>query len=535
MKKSILTTLLCAAALCLNAQSYKVTVTTTDGQKHTYETADVSKITFADAPAYNPAEYVYQAEYRTQEDLGVYKLRLATCPIGADNEPAIVGGVEIDATLYAPQSADRLNAELPLGYYLPAQGPESMKWDITKSGLYLRLEEGSEGISTQVLADGSIDVRRSGSEYDIRMEVTLLTGETVNLQYNGPLKFALSNLESDKFTEDINVELNGCQGRFYANWFYPFCTDMMLQLYNGSFSTDGLVQVEGYWLNIPIYMPKREDVTNPNQSVTDGVYTVETRNLNSYFNIPFTWQYGRMVDLWGIISPADAYVTYTSQDGTTKRALLTSGTLTVSDDGQTFVFDMDTDIPGVHFHGTFSGEPDVHNFCDNSAELLAVSTLTEDYKLDLDKGQMAFAFKNDGYIVPGLTWYEIYVTDPAYANYDYLQIHVLTDAETLRDGTYTIDNGLTSGTGLKGAVTPGGEISLSWMSDLSSADSEGVQSVLAPIAGGTVTISTVGDFRQLDFDLVDNAGHKITGTYKGSFGEFSAEDMQAPALKAPKK
>ena len=130
-----------------------------------------------------------------------------------------------------------------------------------------------------------------------------------------------------------------------------------------------------------------------------------------------------------------------------------------------------------------------------------MSTLTEDYKLDLDKGQMAFAFKNDGYIVPGLTWYEIYVTDPAYANYDYLQIHVLTDAETLRDGTYTIDNGLTSGTGLKGAVTPGGEISLSWMSDLSSADSEGVQSVLAPIAGGTVTISTVGDFRQLDFDL----------------------------------
>ena len=170
MKKSILTTLLCAAALCLNAQSYKVTVTTTDGQKHTYETADVSKITFADAPAYNPAEYVYQAEYRTQEDLGVYKLRLATCPIGADNEPAIVGGVEIDATLYAPRSL---------------------------AGS-LRLEEGSEGISTQVLADGSIDVRRSGSEYDIRMEVTLLTGETVNLQYNGPLKFALSNLESDK-------------------------------------------------------------------------------------------------------------------------------------------------------------------------------------------------------------------------------------------------------------------------------------------------------------------------------------------------
>lgn len=526
MKKYILSALVgAAAAFGLQAQDYKVVVTTTDGEKHTYETTDVSKITFSDAPDYIPAEYCYQAVYRTQDSQGIYKMRLADCPVDEYDEPGEVGGFELDLTVCAAMSADRLNAELPAGYYRIGNGSAPMTWDITKSGLYLRLAEGEDGVSPHMLADGTIDVRRAGNEYDIRAELQLLTGEKMNFRYTGPLSFKLSDLENDAFTESIDIVLDGCQGRYYANWFYPFCDDMTLQLFNGEWSADGAVQIEGYWVNLPIYMPKSADPMGNGMRLADGVYKMESRNLNSYYNVPFTYQYGRMMDLWGTISPADAYVIYVDRQGANKCALLREGTVTVSGEGTKIVFDMDTDTPGVRFKATYTGKPNLRSFCDNSNAMLATSTLEGNYDLNLSNNQTAFAFRNSEYIVDGLSWFEIYVTDPEYANGDYLQIHLLAEGDELPDGVYNINNALTNMTGLRGAVTPGGEIALSWMSDLSTTDSEGVQSVLAPIAGGYVTVYTLDENRRrLVFDLEDEKGNLISGTYKGYFGNFNDEN-----------
>lgn len=158
---------------------------------------------------------------------------------------------------------------------------------------------------------------------------------------------------------------------------------------------------------------------------------------------------------------------------------------------------------------------------------MAESSLTSNYEMNLDNGQLAFAYKSDEYIVEDLSWFEVYVTDPDYTNGDYLQIHLLAKGDKLPDGVYTINNALTDMTGLKGAVNPGGEIVLSWMSDLSSADSEGVQSVIAPIMGGTVTVTTTGDnTRKLVFDLEDEKGNLINGVYEGAFGDFNSSDFE---------
>ena len=531
MKKYILSSLLGAAAIFgLQAQDYKVVVTTTDGEVHTYETTDVSKITFTDAPLYAPASYIYKSEYRTQDEQGVYTMRLANCPIDEYDQPSAIGGFEVDLTMCGPLSEDRLNAELPEGYYRMGTGITPMTWDVAKTGLYLRRTEGEDGVSQHMLADGTVDVRRNGMDYDIRMECQLMTGEKFNFQYVGPLKFSLSDLENDKFTENIDIVLDGAQLRYYANWAYPFSTDATLQLYNGEWSSDGAVQIEGYWVNLPIYMPKTDDPKNAaNLKIADGVYKMEGRNLNNFFNVPFTYQYGRVIDMWGTETPTDGYVVYVDRNGANKLALLKEGTMTVSDGGKKIVLDMDTDTPGVHFKATFDGTPVIHDFCNNENQYLAESTLTGNYNLNLDNGQVAFVYKNEDYIVEGLNWFELYVTDPDSKKGDYLWIHLLSKGDTLADGTYTINNALTDMTGLKGTVDPGASIILSWMADLGSTDAQGVQSVLAPIAGGTVTVTTTGDgTRKLVFDLEDNKGNLINGSYEGECPDFNEGDFAAP-------
>lgn len=535
MKKYILSALLgVAASLGMQAQSYKVVVTTTDGEVHTYETTDVSKITFTDAPSYTPADYCYQAVYRTQDQQGIYNVRLANCPVDKYDSPSQVGGFEVDLSLCGPMSADMLNAEIPEGFYSMGSGSSPMTWDVTKTALYLRLTEGEDGVSTQMLADGTVEVRRDGMDYDIRMECQLITGEKFNFQYFGPITFSLSELENVAFTEDIDIVFDGCQGRFYGNWNYPFCDDMLLQLYNGEWSSDGAVHIEGYWAQFPIYLPKSENPEAGITSVPDGVYKMEGRNLNSFFNVPFTYQYGRVIDFFGIESPTDSYVMYVDRYGVNKRALLLDGTITVSGAGTKIEFDMNTDTPGVHFKAVYEGAPYIANFCDNTRELVAESSLTSNYEMNLDNGQLAFAYKSDEYIVEDLSWFEVYVTDPDYTNGDYLQIHLLAKGDKLPDGVYTINNALTDMTGLKGAVNPGGEIVLSWMSDLSSADSEGVQSVIAPIMGGTVTVTTTGDnTRKLVFDLEDEKGNLINGVYEGAFGDFNSSDFEQAPRRSP--
>lgn len=543
MKRYILSALFGGAvALGLNADNYKVVVSTEDGEDHYFETTDLSKITFEEAPDYIELPYLYSATYRTQGDLGVYTLNISTGPMNEYGIPAGSGDLLLDIDLVAPLSEDRVNPVLPEGYYRVGTDNTPFSWLISSSALYLPDPDRNDELTPSVFIGGTVDVKKKGNSYVIKFELQLLSGERVDFLYDGPVPLSLSSLETDEFSSDINVEFTGAQGRFYSNWYYPFCSDMLLQFYTGQFNPDG-VQEEGYWLQMPIYMPLASDPMNPVQTVADGVYVMDVIDrTNSQNYIPYTYSPGTWIDMMGIGGPTGSYITYVDPNGINKRAFLKEGTMTVSGNGTKIEFDIVTDTPGVALHASFSGDVLIRNFCDNDKTAPDMTgTIATDYTMDFSKGQLGVIYPLGETITKGLTVFEIQLTDPNYMRYDFLQLTLLAEGNLLPDGTYTIDNSLTAFSGVKGVINPAGLPIFGWMSNLSEVDAEGYQAIIAPLHGGTVTIKTNSvlddsiDYtlqvseKTIELNLLDEKGDRITGTFTGRVIEMAPESDDTDA------
>lgn len=514
MKRNILAALaVAAAALTASAQDYKVVVTTTDGEKHAFETSSLTDIKFNDAPIYLELTRVEAAEYNTYGGFGEYNLLFSTSGIDENAEPTDVGGMVLMLTLTTDYAENLTDMVVPTGYYYAGNGSKSMTFNIQKSVAIVRLQEGADGCTAQPIIGGTVDVRSENGTYDVRAELALMGAETA-ARYKGDID-VIANLQASRpFDKDQNVTVEGAQGRFYGNWSYPLADDMLLQLYTGKFD-DG-VQTEGYWFNIPINMPKVADPMNPEQHIADGVYTIDPREVIEYRTyLPFTLELGRLVDFMGIEYPIGTYVTYKGDKGDNRISYITSGTMTVSGNGTKIDIDFKTQ-EGVTIKATYSGDVNIKNFCDNKDKEIPVpDTLEKDYTLEFAPGDVAAIYPVGDYIKSGVYMFQIQVGDPKQEKGDFLNLEVCCDQQVLADGTYTINDEVANGCGMRGRIDPGAQLFFSSFGDLSSTV-DGVQTVQAAIWGGSFTFTKVGDDQcKMVFNFESRNGHKITGTYEG--------------------
>ena len=535
MKTRILTAIAAGALLVpAIAQNYKVVITTTDGEKTEFETKSVQDIRFENAPDYAPLNCFIDASYSSNGDLGVYSFTLASAEPDEWGLPPIVGDAELSLELVGALSDDYLDAQLPAGYYRAGSGLASGEFNVQKSGLTLRLAEGEDGTNLYPVIDGTVDVRRYGDVYSIKAELYLLQGGQAAFSYEGPIEFTPGIMETEDFTQDQNFTFTGAQARLYDNWFYPFVSDVTLEFYSGSFNAEG-IQTEGYWLNLDTFMPKLVRTPGGQLSIADGVYSPEPREeVSSYTNVPYTYTKGHTLDFWGQLYPAGSYLNLKESNGRSYRGYIVDGTMTVSGNGTSFVFDFVTDN-GKKVSATYNGRVLIQDFY-NPAEVPDYSsTLTEDYRLNFLPGTVALSYSLGDYIKEGLYQFMVMVTDPEMLHGDYISLELSSESQVLPDGTYTINNALEPFTGLKGTIDYGGNILYSWFSDLDSADEEGYQTVISPIEGGTVTITTVSEgVRKMEFNLSDGKGHTISGSYEGEFYDFNSNASQKiKSLKAP--
>ncbi|MDE7418654.1 MAG: hypothetical protein K2N35_00410 [Muribaculaceae bacterium] len=534
MKKRMIAAVAAGAMLIPAIAQYKVVVTTTDGEKTEFETSELSNIRFENAPDYAPLEYLIDGAYSSKGELGIYAFTLASAAPDQWGLPPQVGDAELSLELIGAISEDYLNAELPAGYYRAGSGNAAGQFDIQKSGLTFRLDEGEEGTNMYPIVDGTVDVRKNGNDYIIKAELVLLQGGTVAFAYEGPLTFTPGVMQTEEFGENQEFAFTGAQGRFYDNWYFPFVTDITLQFYSGDFDAAGN-QIDGYWLNLDTFMPKYVRTPEGAISLADGVYSAEPREvIANYTNIPYTYRKGYTLDFWGTQYPAGSYLNKREKNGRCFRGYIVDGTMTVSDNGTNIMFDFVTDN-GKKITATYKGKVNIHDFSEPDKTPDISSTLTEDVKLNFQPGSIALSYSLGDYIKEGLYQFDVMVSEPNAEHGDFIMLELSSDSQVLPDGVYTINNGLEPFTGIEGSSDYGGQLLYSWYGDLDSADEEGYQTILSPIMGGTVTISTTDEgTRKMVFDLQDGKGHTITGEFIGVFYNL-ATSAAKPAMKIAQK
>lgn len=533
MKRNMISAIaLGALALSASAQ-YKVVVTTTDGEKKEYETSNVESIRFEEAPVYNVADYLIAAQYTSKGDNGIYYLSFGTTAPDSNGDPVGIGDLQVSLELTGALSENYLDAQLPAGYYRAGSGANHGEFNVQRSGMWVRIQEGADGVTLAPMIDGTVDVRRDGENYELKCEFTLLTGDYVAVSYTGPITFAPGLSENVEFTTDQDIKFEGAQERYFANWFYPFADDVTLELYTGTFDANGS-QEEGYWMNLSVYMPKAADAKNPEQYLADGVYSIEKREKvvdNTY--LPYTLQMGGTIDFWGMEYPAGSYITYLDKSGKVMRAFIADGTMTVSEKGTKITLDMVADN-GIKITGEYSGNVVIDNRNDSETAPAIEGTIDKDTVMDFLPGTIGMSYPLGDYIKSGVYQFSVMITESSMEHGDFLMLELSSTEEILPDGTYTINNEFADFSGIKGFINYARQPMFSWFGNLDDVDEEGVQNIVAPIMGGTVTISTTADnTRKLVFDLLDEDNHKITGTYEGIFYNLPAQaPAKAPLLKS---
>lgn len=531
MKKTIISAIVLATATLAGAQETVRTLVVTDKEGKTTEfVADqVAGIIFDDMPEYTALTNLLNLGYEETAEAGSYLLEFGTDEPDATGSPSAVGGMQIALLMRAPKSQDLSEPALPAGYYTAGNNSANYTFDITRSALYVRLEEGEEGVAPQMIVTGTVDVRpEAAGDYDIRMELTTMAGSVVNLRYQGPLPFPAGVSDYTPFTENVDLTFTNGQGRFYGNWYYPFAADLNAQFFVGTISNGTLT--DGYILDIPLFEPKPADCMAPSQRIADGTYTVETREKIEYTYLPYRFTPGKHTDFMGQVYMTGAHLTYLSPDGHRKYGFLTGGTMTVSDNGTKFVFDFTTP-EGVSIKGTYNGIPIIQNYCDNDEKepKRPYSTLTEDVVLNWDPATVCISYNNRNTILENANDFMVMFTTPDMDKGDYVLVELFAEGDELPDGTYTIDSTLEAGHGIPGAIDFAGQMLFSWYGDLGLVDEEGYNTKLGPVAAGSVTVSTLNDGqRKFVFDMTDDNGHKITGEYTGQVVNSDINDA-APA------
>lgn len=537
MKKTIITTLaLTAIAFGSAAQTSKnVVIIDNEGQKYEYKGEDVDGVIFQDAPVYIDLTHYLGGLYEEKSTVGNYKVEFGTGEADENGLPLNIGDVQVQLVLSGSWSDVVSEPKLPAGYYRIGNGTQMGTFDVNNSAVWVRSEEGPDGVSPLAIVDGTIDVRTTDNvKYDIRMELTTLAGQ-FDFRYVGDVIISAGMSEFVPFDEDVNIEFQGGQGRFWSNWYYPFASDLGLMFYQGT--VENGVFVNGYLLHVTsIYEPKVEDEKNKNQRLADGVYTVEKREDVKNTFLPFRYDSGKKVNFMGQEMIIGTRLEYYAPDGSRKLGLIKDGTITVSGNGSKFVFDLTTE-EGIKVTGSYNHAPLIEYYCDNEekAPKRPYSTITGDHTLSWKPGTVALSF-NDGHsILDDANTLVFMICRPQLDAGQYLQFEVLSNDKVMSDGTYEVNWSVKAPSVLPGVVDFSRLPQFSWYGDLDTTDDEGYQTDLACISSGTITISSAeGDSKHIVFNLVDDAGNKITGEFNGPITDVSVDEDAMAAIRKAK-
>lgn len=462
------------------------------------------------------------AVYRTDNEavMGNYEVTF-----GNTTKLEWVGDMQVFIDFYNEADSDPINPVLPSGTYEPNSDYSAFSYSPSDSYVDI-VVEGGELVSSPIM--GTVTVERTGPTYTITVVGTLMLLDDMEFsaRYTGSLQFVQGGTSAyEFFEEDFEVAADDAQMRYWGGWFYPFADDVGVEMFSGEFDDKGSM-TSGYYVHISrVMMPKYADYNAEYVPLADGVYEVAMLPEANYCQ-PYTIEYGRIEDLFGDKHFVGTYITYV--DGDTKKvAVITSGTMTVESSGDSYTITADFVAEnGVNVKVNYSGKLVVGNLNDNdeSEPERPYTTLTADHTYNFPDEATYAAFHLGEYMKKGydLWFITILGTNSTYPDGygDMFTAEFVVETGGARDklptGTYNVALEIKDHTMFPGIVDYAGNIFFTWYGDLTP-DAEGYSSQVAPIASGSVVIEEAEDGKyRFVFDLVDDAGNKITGDWTGN-------------------
>ncbi len=307
---------------------------------------------------------------------------------------------------------------------------------------------------------------------------------------------------SSVLEKDVNFTCTSASGRY--NSLADGVMSVSLELSSLLIDDEGQYSYEvlpACTMHIELYMPSGTSLAN-------GTYTI-----SDYAGDEFTLDSGELVSIAGVEYPVGSYVDYIFGNKSLAWGCVTSGTLTVSGEGdnKTISADFLTDY-GFSVKFSYSGVLAIKG--------IPQTGLTENMVLDLTGASAQFECVGD---VDRLNncrnWY---ITILPADGYDHGFIsYICSRGKTFFDGivteTYTASPSRTPWKGeySKGKKNDAGQLSGTWA--LTGFDENGQPQVNAPAVDGDLNITRHDDGKTytIQFDLNDGIGHNFKGEWTG--------------------
>ena len=455
------------------------------------------------------------------------------------------GDIQVFIDFYNEADGDPLNPVLPNGVY-EANGDFS-PFTYDPSSSYVDIVADGEVITSPIL--GSVTVERTGPTYTITVEgeLMLLDNLAFSARYVGSIQFVQGGTSAyEFFEEDVTIDMDEAQMRYWGSWFFPFCDEVGIEMFDGTFDENGTLQ-KGYYLHLGrIFMPKYHDYNEPSVPLAEGHYDVVYEALQDLYCQPYFFDAGRIQEYFGDNYFTGTYLQYVENGQVKKIGLVTEGSFNVEYDGtkhniaMNFVADN-----GAKITLTFSGVINSVNFNDNDETMpeRPWTTLDGDHEYNFPAEAEGYAFCLGEYMKPGYdNWMlMIYGANAQYPDGygDMFTTEFVVETGGSRSsfptGTYNVALEVADHTMFTGVVSYAGSIYFTWYGDVTP-DFEGYSSETAPIVEGTVTVEDAGaGSYHFVFDLTDDAGNKITGEWTGKVTSDDISDqVSGSSLNAPK-
>ena len=455
------------------------------------------------------------------------------------------GDIQVFIDFYNVEDSDPLNPVLPNGVYEPNNDFSAFSYDPTSS--YVDIVADGEVITSPIL--GIVTVERTGPTYTITVEgeLMLLDNLAFSARYTGSIQFVQGGTSAyEFFDEDITIDMDEAQMRYWGSWFFPFCDEVGVEMFDGTFDANGTLQ-KGYYLHLSrIFMPKYHDYNEASVPLAEGHYDVVYEALSDMYCLPYFFDAGRIQEYFGDKYFTGTYLQYVENGQVKKVGLVTEGSFDVEYDGtnhniaMNFVADN-----GVKITLTFLGKINSVNYNDNDETMpeRPWTTLDGDHEYNFPAETQGYAFCLGEYMKPGFdNWMlMLYATNAQYPDGygDMFTTEFLVETGGSRTsfptGTYNVSLDVADHTMFTGVVSYAGAILFTWYGDVTP-DFEGYSTETAPIASGTVTVEDAGNGNyHFVFDLVDDGGYKITGEWTGKVtADDISDEVSGSALAAPK-